>query len=276
MTNNLELLRKFLEQCENHKACVLCTVVEETGSTPRGTGASMLVFSDGRIDGTIGGGVTEHNVIERALLMMNKNEDYGLYREELAAEKDDETARLHAACGGAVAVFMQCAPQESRLVIFGAGHVGKAIAEIGEFAGFDVLTWDERDDFANAQNIPWGKTLCCPLAELPKHVSFGHECFVIVVTRGHALDAEAIRLLENVPAKYIGVIGSRTKIAYVREKLLNEGVSAAHMDRLCQPVGLPIRAETPEEIAVSVLAELIAVKRGGEQRNSELRKLWNV
>jgi xanthine dehydrogenase accessory factor len=271
MSVELEIYKKFVECGDNFDDCILCTVVEEVGSTPRSVGASMLVFPGGKIMGSVGGGITEHNVIARALLMMESGSEFDMYREELNAEDDEETAHLHAACGGSIAVFMQSASGGAQLVIFGAGHVGCAIAECGVFAGFDVTVWDERDEYANPENIPFGKTICCPLREFSEKIKLLRDCYLVVVTRGHALDADVIRMLENTPAKYIGVIGSRTKIAYVREKLLKEGVSESHLNKLYQPVGLPIKAETPNEIAISVIAEIIALRRGGnipELRNA--------
>lgn len=271
--NNLDIFEKFVIYSKNGEACVLCTVVEESGSTPRGVGAAMLVLPGGKIDGTVGGGVTEYNVIKRAAEMIDTGEEFFLFREELAAQTNEETAHLHAACGGALGVFMQSAASKKRLIIFGAGHVGVAIAELGVFAGFDVTIWDERPEFANIEKIPYGKVVCCTLIEVHDKIIFGSDPYFVVVTRGHSLDTDVMRLLENVPAKYIGVIGSRPKIAYVREKLLKEGVSSAHLDRLYQPIGLPIHAETPSEIAISVLAEITAVRRGAKV--SELREKWN-
>ena len=128
-----------------------------------------------------------------------------------------------------------------------------------------VLTWDERAEFANGESIPWGRTLACPLNEvfdrgLPLHSA----SFVVIATRGHALDAEVVKLLEGRKCAYIGMIGSRRKIAFVRERLIEEGVAPDQIDRIYQPIGLPIRAETPEEIAVSILAEIIAARRGAD------------
>lgn len=266
----MNILEKFIEYCRNSESCVLCTVVEESGSTPRSTGAAMLVLPGGKIEGTIGGGITEHNVIQRALQMMSGGEEFFLFRERLSA--NSETPDLHAACGGELSVFMQGGVKKNQLVIFGAGHVGCAVAECATFAGFDVVLWDERSEFAAQEKFPFAKVVCCPLDETPQKIKLSDGCYVVVVTRGHALDAEVIKILENTPAKYIGVIGSKTKIAHVREKLLKENISPAHLDRLSQPVGLPIRAETPNEIAVSIIAEIIAVRR--DAKISELRKLW--
>jgi xanthine dehydrogenase accessory factor len=269
MSVDLKIFEKFTECGKNSDDCILCTVVEEDGSIPRGVGALMFVFRGGKIMGTVGGGITEHNVIKQALDMIKSGTEFYMYREELHAEKHEETSHLHAACGGNVSVFMQNSTSRNQLVVFGAGHVGRAIAECGTFAGFDVTVWDERGEFANPVSVPFGKTICCPLNEFLQRMKLNSECYIVIVTRGHALDTEVIKMLENTPAKYIGVIGSRSKIAYVREKLLSEEVSSSHLDRLYQPVGLPIRAETPNEIAISVMSEIVSVRRGG--KTAELR-----
>jgi len=239
---------------------VLCTVVEEIGSTPRSMGAKMWVRPDGSILGTIGGGITEHRVVTRALALLQEGGERELYRETLNAT---EAAMDGAACGGSVAVYLEVVGRENDVLVFGAGHVGKAIAQFASLAGFRVTVWDEREEFANADNIPWGRTLACPLNEVEaRGLPFTSRTYAVIVTRGHSLDAEVVRLLDGKPAAYVGMIGSRRKIAFVRKRLLESGVSREHLDRIYQPVGLPIKAETPEEIAVSVLAEIIAVRRG--------------
>ena len=239
------MLRRLTELVEAGREAVLCTVVDEQGSTPRGRGAAMLVLPDGSAEGTIGGGVTEHHVIERARAMMREGLAAELYRESLSAT---EAALEGAACGGDVSVYLERYGRSPEVVIFGAGHVGRALARLVYDTGMPVLTWDERAEFANGESIPWGRTLACPLNEV----------------FDRALDAEVVKLLEGRKCAYIGMIGSRRKIAYVRERLIQDGLAPDQIDRIYQPIGLPIRAETPEEIAVSILAEIVAARRGAD------------
>lgn len=256
------MLRRLMELVDAGEEAVLCTVVDEQGSTPRGRGAAMLVLSGGETEGTIGGGITEHHVIERAYAMMREGRGTELYRESLSAT---EAALEGAACGGDVTVFMERYGRSPEVVIFGAGHVGRSLARLAYDTGMPVLVWDERAEFANEENIPWGRTLACPLDEVFSRGLHLHPAsYIVIVTRGHALDAEVVKLLEGRTCAYIGMIGSRRKIAFVRERLIADGVAPDQIDRIHQPIGLPIRAETPEEIAVSILAEIVAVRRGGD------------
>jgi len=268
---NQAILEQIMKDLAKGVPGVLCTVVDVEGSTPRNVGASMWVRPDGGISGTVGGGVFEHHTIREALSLLDSERDHALYKEGLHCDGSDPNS---AACGGDISVFLEVVGRERELVIFGAGHVGKALAQAGQFAGFRVSVWDEREEFANAENIPWGTTIACPLEEIfDRGLKLHGRSFVVIATRGHALDSEVVKTIEHCDAAYVGMIGSMRKIAFVRKRLLDEGVSEAHLNRIYQPVGLPIRAETPEEIAISVVAELIAVLRKGDL--SSLRKGLN-
>ena len=255
---NRELLEIMHNETEAGKCGVLCTVTDESGSTPRSRGASMWVRPDGSISGTIGGGLIEYEAIKKAKELIFSGDTVLLWEKDLT-EKDGML------CGGTASVYMEVIGREDELVILGGGHVGKAVAEVGAFAGFRVTVWDEREEFANRENIPCARTVACPIIDIYDNGITLHErSYVVIMTRGHALDAEAVAITDKKPGAYYGMIGSRSKIAALRKMLLDRGVSQEHLDRIHQPIGLPIKAETPEEIAVSILAEIIAVKRGGD------------
>ena len=255
---NIELLNKINEEVQAGKFGVLCTVTSESGSTPRSRGASMWVRPDGSIAGTIGGGLIEYEAIQEALQLMNSGEASRTWHKSL-------TERDGVACGGSADVYMETIGRCDELVIFGGGHVGRAVAELGAFAGFRVTVWDERPEFANDEHIPWARNIACPIDKIYENGITLHErSYVVIMTRGHALDAEAVTVTDKKPGAYYGMIGSRSKIATVRKMLLERGVSKEHLDRIYQPIGLPIKAETPNEIAVSVMAEIIAVKYGAD------------
>ncbi|MDO5115456.1 MAG: XdhC/CoxI family protein [Synergistaceae bacterium] len=252
------LLSRINDEVQAGKYGVLCTVTSEDGSTPRSRGASMWVRPDGTIAGTIGGGLIEYEAIQEALLLMKSGEGTRIWRKGLT-EKDGM------ACGGSAEIYMETIGRCDELVIFGGGHVGRAVAELGAFVGFRVTVWDERPEFANDEHIPWARNIACPIDKIyEKGITLHERSYVVIMTRGHALDAEAVTVTDGMPGAYYGMIGSRSKIATLRKKLLEQGVSVAHLDRIYQPIGLPIRAETPNEIAVSVMAEIIAVKYGAD------------
>ena len=255
---NRELLALINSEIEDGESGVLCTVTEESGSTPRSKGASMWVRRDGSISGTIGGGLIEFETIKKAGELLASGETVLVWRKDLT-EKDGML------CGGSATIYMEVVGREDELLILGAGHVGKAVAKAGAFIGFRVTVWDEREEYANRENISCARTVACPIEEIfEKGITLHERSYVVIVTRGHALDAEAVALTDKKPGAYYGMIGSRSKIAAVRKMLLARGVSEEHLNRIHQPIGLPIKAETPEEIAVSILAEIIAVKRGGD------------
>ena len=255
------LLEVVHRELDGGRYGVLSTVVDEQGSSPRSRGASMWVRPDGSIEGTVGGGLLEHETIREALALLDSGGGSKLFSKALDASQAGEEGMV---CGGSVRVYLEVLGQDDELLVFGGGHVGRALAQAAAFAGFAVTVWDDREEFANPERIPWGRTVALPLEAFAREFSTHGRTYVVVATRGHALDGEALALLDGRPAAYVGMIGSRSKIAAVRAALLARGVSQAHLDRVRQPVGLPIKAETPEEIAVSVLAEIIAVRRGGD------------
>lgn len=258
---NRSLLKLVHEELDSGGEGVLCTVVGSDGSTPRDIGASMWVRSDGSITGTIGGGPLEYAIIEKAVELLRSGSGPILHKTVL---RESESGG-EAVCGGEATILMEPLGRDAEVVIFGAGHVGKALAHAASNAGFRVIVWDEREEFANSKAIPCGKVVACPLGEaLEKGVRLHASSYAVVVTRGHALDTDVVRMLEGKPMAYLGLIGSRKKIIFVREKLMQQGVSREYLDRIFQPIGLPISAETPEEIAVSILSEIIAVNRGAD------------
>ncbi|KUK57873.1 MAG: hypothetical protein XD80_1169 [Synergistales bacterium 53_16] len=260
---NLDLLRVINKELEEGKSGVLCTVVRAGGSTPRDLGACMWVRCDGSSEGTIGGGPTEKTVTEKALEMIKEGRQEPILHEAIFREKESGGQSV---CGGEATILLEPLGFEPEIVIFGAGHVGRALARLAAATGYKTTVWDDREEYANPERIPWGRNIACPLEDAFKEgrLSLDGRSYVVVVTRGHVLDEEVVRKMEGYPVAYLGVIGSRKKIAAVRQRLIESGVKEEFLDGIYQPVGLPIGSETPEEIAVSVLAEIIAVRRGAE------------
>jgi xanthine dehydrogenase accessory factor len=235
------------------------TIIRANGSTPQRVGAKMLVFADGRIVGTIGGGCYENDALGRA-------------REAIATGKpivvkydlnDDFVQESGLICGGQMEVYIDPIAPMPPLYVIGAGHVGWHLARIAADAGFRLHVIDDREKFANAERFPSAEAIevddigaWLHRAELPS------SAYVVVVTRGHTHDFEAVRALAARDLRYLGLIGSRAKVAKIFDALESEGLPVECLARVHAPIGLDIGAITPAEIAVSILAELIAVRHG--------------
>jgi xanthine dehydrogenase accessory factor len=238
----------------------LATVVATQGSMPRHAGSKMLVYSDGRIVGTVGGGAMEARVIAAAREVIVS----GSARTEtfVLNSLDDGDPGV---CGGSAQIFIEPVQTAPQLVVVGGGHVGQALAELGKWMGFFVVLSDDRPEFATPQLVPGlNRYVVCAGHELPRHVALGRQSYVCAVTRGMPVDLGLIPALLATDAAYIGLIGSRRRWALTRKALLEQGLSAAQLQRVRSPIGLEIGAETPREIAISILAEIVQVRRGGD------------
>ncbi|MCB9791832.1 MAG: xanthine dehydrogenase accessory protein XdhC [Alphaproteobacteria bacterium] len=248
----MKALRAAIEAMERQIPAALCTVTSVDGSAPRGRTARMLVFEDGEIVGTVGGGEWERRVI--------------LAAQESLADGAPRTYRVHLTrdlgmcCGGAMEAFIEPLASRDRIHVFGAGHVAGALAPLLQALEFEVSVYDDRDEWLNAERFPdCERVLGDPLRNMP---SPGPQDYVLIVTHNHQLDQALLQALIDRPLRYLGMIGSRAKVAKFFVRLRAAGVDEALFKRVSAPVGLDIRAETPAEIAVSIAAELIRVRRG--------------
>ncbi|MCK4960951.1 MAG: XdhC family protein, partial [Anaerolineales bacterium] len=161
-------------------------------------------------------------------------------------------------------VFVEAIRPRSTLVVIGAGHVGKAVAHIASWLGFRVVVADDRPDFATPGAVPGADVyLSCELGELPDKMQINEETYLVLTTRGASVDIDGLPVLLDTPAAYIGVIGSRRRWETTAQKLLEKGISEEKISRVTSPMGIELNAETPEEIAVSILAEIIMLRCGG-------------
>jgi xanthine dehydrogenase accessory factor len=237
----------------------LCTVVRATGSVPRHAGSKMLVFTDGSIEGSIGGGEMEGRVIAAARQTLSDGE-----AKVLSFSLSDPSQGDPGVCGGEVEVFVEPMGSRPTLVVFGGGHVGKAVVHLARWLGFRTVVADDRAEFASAEAIPDAdEHLVCTLSELPQRVSIDGQTYLVLTTRGVPIDVEGLPALLDTAAAYIGVIGSRRRWETAGAELEAKGVPREKLDRVTSPMGLELNAETPEEIAVSILSEIIRLRRGG-------------
>lgn len=253
------LYQALAELEQQNQAGALCMVVRSQGSTPRHTSSKMLVYPDGHILGTIGGGELERRVIEEAKQAIQDGHPRFLTYNMVDPQRGDPGV-----CGGQVEVYVEPINPKPMIVVLGAGHVGKAVAALAHWLGFRVAVWDDRADLCNPENIPDAdQYLVCPIRELPDRLEITNQSYLVLTTRGTDLDIEGLPLLLEKPAAYIGVIGSRRRWATTRKNLLEKGVRKELLERVISPIGLELNAETPEEIAVSILAEIIMLRNGG-------------
>jgi xanthine dehydrogenase accessory factor len=236
----------------------LVTVVRAQGSTPQRAGAKMLVFADGRTVGTIGGGCYENDALWKAREAITSGRPALLHFEL----NDDFAQENGLICGGRMDVHVDPLEPTPHLYIIGAGHVGWHVGRIAPDAGFHVHVVDDREKFASADRFPAADVIVEPIPEWLHRADISPASYVVVVTRGHTHDLDAMRALAARDLKYLGLIGSRAKVARITDALLAEGMPRECLERVHAPIGLNIGAVTPAEIAVSILAELIAVRRG--------------
>ena len=233
---------------------VLATVVGTRGFTPRKATAHMLIAGDGETVGTIGGGAIEHEVIEHARRLFEGGGHETLTRHL--------TQELGMCCGGEMTVFLEAILPAPRLHVFGAGYIAKPLAAIAAGCGFEVTVVDARPEWATSERFPTSALRVEDPEGVARALATAPEDSVVIVTHDHALDQRIVQALLRKPLRFLGMIGSIPKQRKFALRLRARGFSDEEIARLHTPVGLAIGAATPEEIAVSVLAQLIAVRRG--------------
>jgi xanthine dehydrogenase accessory factor len=271
---NQEVFSAVVDALERGESAALVTIVATTGSTPQRVGAKMLVFADGRSVGTIGGGCYENDAFWKAREAIASRRPQ-LVHYELSDDFAQETGLI---CGGQMDVYIEPIEPSAELYVIGAGHVGFHLARLAHEIGFRVHVIDDREKFANPERFPAAAEIVADdipawldRTALPAHA------YVVIVTRGHTNDLEALRALAQRDLRYLGLIGSRAKVARIYDELTRTGTAPESLRHVHAPIGLDIGAVTPQEIAVSILAELVAVRHGKiKGRNAaELSMRWN-
>jgi xanthine dehydrogenase accessory factor len=238
--------------------CALATIIEVNGSIPSHRSARLLVRDDGTMLGTIGGGCVEADVWAAAREVLRSGQPRRMSF-NLGQEAAYDNGLI---CGGQLEVYVEPIVPQPRAFIFGAGHISRSLSKIASTAGFATVIVDDRETFANRERFPEAEAVHAgeyesvfPLLEV------NDSSYLIVVTRGHRDDMRVLRWAVGTPARYIAMIGSRRKVIGVIQELEGEGLPRQVFEKIFSPMGLEIGAETPEEIAVSVVAEMIAVRR---------------
>ncbi len=260
MDDHREVYEALVTAQQNGVPVALATVIKTTGSMPRHAGSKMVVYQDGSLVGTVGGGAMESLVIKSALdVLANGNPHTQTYSLNNIEDGDPGI------CGGTATIFIERVGGPPTLLVIGGGHVGKALAELGKWAGYRVVLSDDRAEFCNPEYAPGldGYAVCQP-GQITEHVPINAQTYVAAVTRGLPIDRHLIPALLATDAAYIGLIGSRRRWALTTKALKDEfGLTDPALARVHAPIGLELEAETPKEIAVSILAEIIMIRRGG-------------
>ena len=256
---NQEVFAALAEALERGEEVALVTIVAANGSTPQRVGAKMLVYPDGRTVGTIGGGCYENDAFWKAREAITSRRPMNV-KYELNDDFAQETGLV---CGGQMEVFIEPVEASPDVYVFGAGHVGYCVARLAHEVGFRVHVIDDREKFASSERF--GEGIDVIVHDIPEWLEthpLPPTSYAVIVTRGHTHDLDALRALSAAPLRYLGLIGSKAKIRRIFDALLEEGASPAALEGVHAPIGLDIGAITPQEIAVSIVAELIAAKHG--------------
>lgn len=255
MSEANHVITELAKAIQESRPAAFVTVISADGSTPREAGAKMLVFEDSSIRGTVGGGSLEALSIRQALECLGRGQG-GKYVFDL--KPDGNTGMI---CMGKVEIFVDVYKDAVKLLIIGAGHVGQKIAEAARLAGYPYSVADDRAEFANPERFPGARRI---LVETPDKAvtaaGIDADTYVVIVTRGHALDREGLAAALKTPAAYIGMIGSEKKVREVYRLLGEKKLFPARDNRVHAPLGLNLGGKTPGEIAVAVLAEIIKVR----------------
>jgi xanthine dehydrogenase accessory factor len=257
------MFQEIAAALERGEPLALMTVVKVYGAAPCPLGARLLVRADGSAVGTFGGAATDARAREDGLKALASGEP-GLITYHL----DPEGGESVGSCGASLEVFVEPVRPESRLLVAGSGYVAQALARLAVATGWRVTLLDDRTEFVRAAQLP--EKVQTEVGDLPE-LLVRHRpdamTAVVIVTRGHRADRDALRAAIATPAGYVGMIGSRGKVRQIFRALRREGVSADDLARVYAPIGLDLRAETPDEIALSIAAELLMWRRGGTGRS---------
>lgn len=228
----------------------------------------MLVYPDGRTEGSVGGGELEGRVILAAQEALAEGAPRTLEFSMVDPQRGDPGV-----CGGTVKIFIEPILPPPTIVVVGAGHVGRAIVHLAKWLGFRVVVSDDRAELCTPEAVPGADVyLPCPMADIPSQLPMTPFHYLVLTTRNVMVDLGGLPTLLDTPASYIGVIGSKRRWTTTRNKLREAGVSDEKLGRIVSPMGLELKAETPEEIALSILGEIIMLRRGGDGKRMSLER----
>lgn len=257
---DVELLSIAIDLLKDGKTIALCTIIVKEGSAPRSVGAKIIVCEDGSVYGTIGGGLLERLLVSEALKAIElRRRCVKFFSLGRRREGDVLTGQI---CGGRLSIFIDVIEPKPRLIVMGAGHIAKPLVEIASIVGFETVVVDDKRDFANRDSFPNASEIHVKSAdEFFDEFKFRGNDFIIIVYGDIHRDYIALTRALALKLKYVGLIGSKRKVSSFKSKLRDDGFADDDLKALSAPIGIDIDAETPEEIAVSIIAEVIKVFR---------------
>jgi xanthine dehydrogenase accessory factor len=253
----MDLFEEIVRMRRAGQRGALATIVHTNGSIPSYESSRMLVREDGSIAGTVGGGCVEADVWAAAKEVMQKESP----RKLVFHLNNEATYDNGLICGGTVEVFVEPILPQPMVYLFGGGHVSTAVAKAAHSAGFGIAVVDDRAAFANAERFPMAQELFVSYEAAFEKLQLNASSYVVIVTRGHKEDMRVLAWAVRTPARYVGMIGSKRKVLSVYRALEKEGYTRQEFERVFAPMGLEIGALSPEEIAISIVAELVAIRR---------------
>ncbi len=259
------ILKRILKSLENGQKTALVTVTEVGGSTPRDAGSLMLVWENGETFGSIGGGKIEYYVIDEALEAL-KTETEKMFEHSLTPKGD-----LEMQCGGMAKGFIKIFKPKNKIIIAGGGHVGEKVLELANFLGFRCEVVDDREEYADKESLKLADELVIKSFDKAlDEMNVDENTYIVITTKSHVTDIVFVKKAIKTKAKYIGLIGSRTKQIFVRETLAKDGFTDEEIKKIYGPMGIDIANQMPEEIAVSILSEILLVKNNASLEHRKL------
>lgn len=265
----MDLFEEIVRMRKAGQRGALATIVHTNGSIPSYESSRMLVREDGSVAGTIGGGCVEAEVWAAAKEVMQQEQP----RKMTFNLNHDADYDVGLICGGTLEIFVEPLLPQPMLYIFGGGHVSLAVARSASAAGFGIGVIDDRSAYANSERFPMAAEVHTSYEEAFEKLQPNASSYLLIVTRGHKDDMRVLAWAVRTPARYIGMIGSKRKVISVYKALERDGYSPEEFEHVNAPVGLDIGALSPEEIAISITAELIAVRRNAKNLPHKAVKL---
>lgn len=259
------ILRRILKSLENSQKTALVTVTEVGGSTPRDAGSLMLVWENGETFGSIGGGKIEYYVIDEAVEALKIGTEK-MFEHSLTPKGD-----LEMQCGGTAKGFIKIFKPKNKIIIAGGGHVGEKVLELANFLGFRCEVVDDREEYADKESLKLADELVIKSFDKAlDEMNVDENTYIVITTKSHVTDIVFVKKAIKTKAKYIGLIGSRTKQIFVRETLAKDGFTDEEIKKIYGPMGIDIANQMPEEIAMSILSEILLVKNNASLEHRKL------